>query len=173
MKKISGFLLILLISGSVYSQEDPEFKKGYILHARVHNGMITTFHRSPEPFIAGLQFVPQYTIIPAKLRAGIVAGGFYTNQQIQALAGPTFSYKLKTFHAGPFGTAGNLQVNLDHLWGTDQQILFGGGIHLDLLNRVTLGLSVHRDYNLSNWWMQTAVGFRISGIKKTPEPFNQ
>lgn len=176
MKKKTGICLLLsylLFIGSLIAQDDPEFPKGSIIYFRLHNGMITTFHSPPDQYVAGVQLVPQITIIPSKLRAGVIAGGFYANKKLQAALGPTLSWKLKSFNAGVFGTAGNLHLSLDHLWGTDKQRLAGGGLNLDLLNKLTLSITTHRDYNLNTWWIQTAMGIRISRKKSTPEPFNQ
>jgi len=99
-------------------------------------------------------------------------GGFYAAKKIDAQFGPTLSYKLKTFNANPFGSAANLHVSVDHIWGTDKQKLIGGGLHIDLLNKLVLGITAHKDYENKTWWLQTGIGIRISKIKKTPEPFN-
>jgi len=64
-----------------------------------------------------------------------------------------------------------LHINLDHLWGTDSQHLAGGGINLDLLNKLIVSLSAHRDYKLANWWIQTGIAFRISKTKQPKETF--
>jgi hypothetical protein len=174
MLKVAAFtILSFFFIKPSSSAQDPEFAKGFVMHLRWHNGMVTNFHSQPDLYVAGLQVVPQVTVIPAKLRIGAVAGAFYTNKNVDALFGPTLSYKLKTFNAGPFGSAANIHITVDHLWGTNKQQLFGGGLHLDLLNKLTLGITSHRDYKLSNWWLQTAVGIRISKIKTTTEPFNQ
>lgn len=154
------------------AQDDPEFPQGFIMHAKLHNGAVTNFHRGADLYIAGLQIIPQWGIVPQKLRLGLIAGGFYGNKRFDAQVGPTISYKLKTFNADPFGSAANLHLTADHIWGTDKQKLAGGGLHLDLLNMLVLGITVHKDYEYHTWWLQTAVGLRISKIKKTKEPFN-
>jgi hypothetical protein len=166
-------LPLICIAITAYSQDDPEFPKGFVIHAKLHNGLITNFHQGVDLYTGGLQVIPQFGIIPQKLRAGIIAGGFYANKRWDAQFGPTISVKLKTFNAGPFGSAANLHLTADHLWGTDKQKLAGGGIHVDLLNKLVLGLTAHRDYEYNIWWLQTALGIRISKIKKTREPFNE
>jgi hypothetical protein len=85
--------------------------------------------------------------------------------------GPTISYKIIEFKGGHFGSLGNLHISLDHLWGTDKQRLVGGGINLDLLNKLVVSLSAHRDYKLSNWWIQSGIAFRISKVKQPKETF--
>lgn len=163
---------LLILNNNSFSQDDPEFPKGFIMHAKLHNGMITTFHAGADLFVGGFQLIPQFTIVPQKLRAGVIAGVFYASQQWQAAAGPTLSLKLKTINAGAFGSAANIHLTLDHLWGTRKQQMLGGGIHLDLLNKLTLGPTVHRDYKLNTWWFQFALGLRISKKEKVTEPFN-
>lgn len=159
-------------AAALYAQ-DPEFREGFILHGRMQHGLITQFKSGTEPYAGSLQLIPQATIIPGLIRGGIIAGAFYTNQVLSGIAGPTVSVKIKTFYAGDFGSAANLHLSADHLWGTNDQRLLGGGIHLDLLNKITIGISSHRDYRLNNWLFQTALGFRLSKIRVIPEPFNQ
>lgn len=152
--------------------QDPEFpKKEFIMHLRVHSGMVTNFKSSaPDLYIGGVQLVPQFTVVENLLRAGVVAGGFYTSKKIQALVGPTVSIKLKTFSLKNFGSGGNINLSVDHLWGTGKQRLIGGAINADILNLIVIGASLHRDYNLNSWWLQGTVALRISKLKKIPHP---
>ena len=175
MRKKSAVLLLFLICYRFVSiaQNDPEFPKGYIMHLKIHNGAVTGFNRYPDLYVGGLQMVPQVTVVPGLLRAGAVAGAFYGDKKVQGLFGPTVSVKLKTIPAGIFGSAGNIHLSLDHLWGTDRQRLIGGGLHADILNRVVVGITAHRDYNLNTWWIQQATGIRISKKHIPVPPFNQ
>ena len=83
-----------------------------------------------------------------------------------------FRLQLKTFNANlqgaNVGSFGNLNLLVDHLWGTGKQRLLGGGIILDAGNLVTFGLTAHRDYGLNNWWFQSEVAIRISKKRKNP-----
>lgn len=165
---LTGCLLAISVLAAA---QDPEFPKNeFIMHLRWHNGMITSFNSSPDLFVGGLQLVPQWTVIENHVRVGFVGGGFYANKKLQALAGPTISVKLKTFSLKNFGSGGNINLSFDHWWGTNQQRLLGGALNVDLLNFIVLGMSVHRDYHLSSWWLQGTVGFRISKVKKIPHP---
>ena len=159
---------LLGMSVMASSQEFP--KNEFVLHLRLHNGMITNFKSSPDLYTGGLQLIPQYTIVENLLRAGIIGGVFYTGKKLQGEAGPTVSFKLKTIALKSFGSGGNINLSLDHLWGTEQQRLLGGGLNIDLLNFIIVGISIHRDYNLNNWWLQASIGARISKVKKTPHP---
>lgn len=135
--------------------------------------MVTNFKSAPDLYVGGLQLVPQVTVVEHLLRVGVIADGFYTNKKIQAAAGPTLSLKVTTINAGIYGSAANLNINFDHLWGTGHQQLLGGGITADLGNLITIGLTAHRDYHFNTWWFQSAAGIRISKKKKIAEPFNQ
>ena len=106
-----------------------------------------------------------------KLRGGVIFGGFYSYSEINGLIGPTLSLKLTELQGGHFGSLGNLHLNVDHLWGTDKQRLAGAGINLDLLNKLVVSLTAHRDYKWDQWWIQTGIAFRISKVKKPKETF--
>jgi hypothetical protein len=166
-------LIIFFCGFAAYcpAQTDPEFPKGFIIYAKLHNGMVTNFSSAPDLYVGGLQIVPQYTVVPNLLRAGLVAGGFYENKKIQGEFGPSLSFKLKTFnanlHGARVGSFGNLNLLIDHLWGTGKQRLFGGGLILDAGNIISFGLTAHRDYQFNNWWFQSEIAVRISKKKKT------
>lgn len=175
MKKFLALvsLSFLLSLNICFSQSDPEFPKGFIMHLKLHNGMVTNFKSAPDLYVGGLQLVPQVTVIAHLLRVGAIADGLYTNKKIQGAAGPTVSLKITTINADVYGSVANLNLNVDHLWGSDHQRLLGGGITADLGNLITISLTAHRDYHLNSWWFQGATGIRISKKKKITEPFNQ
>ena len=173
MKFVTPILMFCLFSFTATAQSDPEFPKEFIMHVKLHNGMVSDFGSTPDLYVGGIQLIPQYTFVEHKIRGGAIADVYYTGKKIQAAFGPTISFKLKTIHAAPFGSAGNIHLSLDHLWGTNKERLVGGAINIDIANKLVLGLSVHRDYNLNTWWLQNTLGIRISKVKKTPEPFNQ
>ncbi len=169
MKLLVPPLLGCILSFQLFAQTDTEFPKEFIMHVKLHNGMVTNFTNAPDVYIGGIQLIPQYTFVPTKLRGGIIGDVYYTGKKIQAAVGPTISFKLKTFKAAPFGSVGNLNINIDHLWGTNKERLFGGGMNVDLGNKIVIGLSAHRDYNLNTWWLQNTLAIRISKIKKLPQ----
>lgn len=167
VKKIPVFLLFVW---PFCAMAQTEFPKEFIAHVRLSTGLISA-PSAPELFVGSLQVIPQYTVIPYQLRGGLIAGGFYTARRVRGLFGPTISYKLADFKGGYFGSLGNLHLNVDHLWGTGHQRLLGGGLGLDLLNKIVVGLSVHRDYRLADWWLGSSIAFRLSAIKKVKENF--
>lgn len=169
--KFYSFALVFLgFAAYCPAQSDPEFSKGFIVYAKLHNGLTTDFTSGPDLYVGGLQFAPQYTVIPNFLRAGIIVGGFYENKKIQGDFGPSLSLKLKTFNVNlkgaGIGSLGNLNLLVNHLWGTGKQRLLGGGLILDAGNIITFGLTAHRDYRQNNWWLQSEVAIRISKKRK-------
>jgi len=164
---LAVFMCILLLPLS--AQTDTEFPKEFIMHLKLHNGMVTNFSGIPDQYAGGIQLIPQYTLVTHKIRGGIIANGYYTGKKLQAALGPTLSFKLKTIRLAPFGSGGNIHLNIDHLWGTNKERLLGGGINIDLGNKIVLGLTAHRDYNLNSWWFQNTLGIRISKVKKLTE----
>ncbi len=169
---LPSLLAVIIVFNQCYSQADPEFPKGFIMHLKLHNGMITNFKSDPDLYVGGIQIVPQMAIVEHLLRGGIIVDGFYTDKKLQAAFGPTISLKVKTFNAGVFGSAANLNLSFDHLWGTEKQKLVGGGINADLGNIIVIALTAHYDYEFCNWWFQNSIGIRISKKKKIVEPFN-
>ncbi len=160
-------MLVLLATGSVRAYSQTEFPKETIVHVRLHSGMVSNPQTGSPLFVGGLQVIPQVTLVPGRLRGGLSAGGFYSAKQVEGSFGPTVSLLLRSFKGGFFGTLGNVHLNADHLWGTGRQRLAGGGLNLDLLNKLVVGLSAHRDYRLNNWWVQSGIAIRIS---KAPVP---
>jgi hypothetical protein len=177
MKCITNKALLFCISCFFmqhgFAQKDTEFPKGFIMHAKLHNGMITNFKAGADLYVGGIQLVPQFTVVEHKMRAGIVAGAFYSGKVVDGQFGINTSVKLKTIKALVFGSAANVNLSAEHLWGTGKQKLVGGGINLDLLNLLVLSLTTHRDYEFKSWWLQTSIGIRISKKKKMREPFNE
>ncbi len=166
MKTAIVAILFVLSSFRVLAQ-DPEFPKEFIMHLNLQSGIVTSFNNAPELYTGGVQLIPQYTFVINLLRGGAIAEAFYTNKNLQGAIGPTLSIKLMTLYAGKFGSIGNINLSFDHLWGTGREHLLGGGINLDLANKFILGLSLQRDYNLHNWWIQSGLAFKISKTKKT------
>ncbi|MEJ7912772.1 MAG: hypothetical protein WKF70_06435 [Chitinophagaceae bacterium] len=164
-------LLACLYLANTKATAQTEFPKEFIAHVRLHSGLATAPAAGPDLFVGGLQLVAQVTILPYQIRGGLAGGGFYTNNRIDGSLGPTVSLKIKEFKGGHFGSLGNLHLNLDHFWGTGSQRLAGGGLNLDLLNKLVVSITAHRDYRLTQWWVQSGIAFRISKVKQPKETF--
>ena len=164
-------LLLWVVFFSPSASAQTEFPKEFIAHLRLHSGMVSHPATGSPLFLGGLQVIPQVTLVPGSLRGGLAAGAFYSAKHLEGSVGPTVSLLLKDFKAGFFGTLGNLHLNADHLWGTGGQRLLGGGLNLDVLNKLVVGLSAHRDYRLNNWWIQSGIAVRLSKTRVPKETF--
>jgi hypothetical protein len=180
MQNLSCFRLILpillIFCLNTYSQENPddtEFRKGWATYLKLDNGLISNFHLSPDLYVGGLQINPQVTVIEHKLRIGATAGIVYANKKIAGLLGPSIAFKLKSLNLKNLAGLANLQLIAEHNWGTERQRLIGGGIGLELLQKAMLIFTVHRDYKLNTWWLQTHVGIRLKKNKNKEPEFNQ
>ncbi len=165
-------LLGLLSLGNFSFCQDPEFpRKEFIMHAKLHSGVVTNFKGNiPDTYVGGIELTPQYTLAENLLRGGLVLDGYYSGKKLQASIGPTLSFKLTSIQLKKFGSGGNIHVSFDHRWGTGGQRLLGGGLHVDLLNFIVAGVSVHRDYRLNSWLLQSGFGIRLSKVKQPPHP---
>ena len=68
-------MLLISVASNVAAQ-DPEFAKGFIMHLRLHNGMVTNFnHYSPDQYVGGIQLFPQITLVENKFRGGVLVAG--------------------------------------------------------------------------------------------------
>jgi hypothetical protein len=170
--KLKLVSLLVLFTATASAQTDTEFPKGFIMYLKLNNGLVTQFNSSPDLYTGGLHLLPEFTVAEHLLRVGANLGAFYTDKKVQGFAGPLLSLKLKTIKAKEFGSLGNINLTVEHLWGTGEQRLLGAGINIDLLNKLVISLSAHRDYNLNTWWFQNGIAFRISKKKKVEEPFN-
>ncbi|MEP7374423.1 MAG: hypothetical protein ABI675_13600 [Chitinophagaceae bacterium] len=170
------FPILLLFCRTAYSQQNPddtEFRKGWATYLKLDNGFISNFHSSPDLYSGGVQINPQVTIIEHKLRVGAMAGLVYANKKVAGLFGPAVAFKVKSFNLKNLAGLANLQLIAEHNWGTEKQRLAGGGIGLELLQKAMLIFTVHRDYNLNAWWLQTHVGIRLKREKNKEPEFNQ
>jgi hypothetical protein len=162
-------LLLCYLSAMAQNPDDTEFRKGSVTYLKLTNGVITNFHSSPDMYAGGILLNHQVTIIQHKLRAGANAGFVYANKEFSGLLGPSVSFKLSSINLKNLAGLANLHLVGEHLWGTDKQRLAGGGIGLELLQKILFQLTAHRDYRLNNWWIQTHLGIRL-GKKKAVVP---
>jgi len=168
-------MLVLLLSGArLLAQSAPtaEFPKGFVATINLQQGVVSTLKSPPDHYQIGLNFNPQYTIIPSRLRIGVLAAGIYTQGRWTAQAGPNVALRLCDMTAGVFGSVLNLQLVAGHYWGAYKQKLAGGGLQLEIAQAFTLGITTYRDYGNDQWWMQSTLGINILGFKrKSSDPF--
>jgi hypothetical protein len=150
-----------------FAQDDPEFPKGYVFYVEGHHGLSTNFKgSSPDIFVSGLRANPQITVVTHLLRLGGAANLIFTNKTFYGVFGPTVNYKIKTLNVKSMGSILNLQLQAEHLWGTDKQRLIGGGLKAEAGQLILLGFMLHRDYNLNYWWFQGGLGINLKKKKK-------
>jgi len=163
----------LNIKATSQNPDDTEFKKGWIFYLKLDNGVVSNFHSAPDLFTGGMLLNPQVTLIENKFRIGVNTGFAYTGKKINGLIGPTLAFKIKTFNLKNLGSMANLQLIAEHNWGSEKQRLVGGGVGFEVLQKILLILTTHRDYKLKNWWIQWHLGINLKKNRnKTPE-FNQ
>lgn len=172
MKKIFSLLLTGFSLCALAQQPPTEFTKGMVLNLELLQGF-TKAKSSPEFYLADLRLSPQWTIAPGVLRAGITGGMFYNNSNISGFGGPNLALNLKTVNAGQMGSLLNLQLVLEHLWGTDKQRLLGGGFRTEIGKKLLLSILTHRDYRLDYWNLEFGVGINFLRTKSsTPNIVN-
>lgn len=150
-----------------------EFPREWAGYLRLQSGLISQTRPAAALFTGGVQGIVLYGFWPHRMRGGLVAGGYYAAGNVDGMLGPTVSVLVKDLGPKYFGSVGNIHVSGEYLFTTTKTRLLGGGVHLDLLNRLMLGLTAHRDWDQRQWWVQTAIAFRLTNPRLTKETFPQ
>ncbi|MEP6713297.1 MAG: hypothetical protein ABJA37_12805 [Ferruginibacter sp.] len=173
---IQSLTLILFtcfsFSAPAQKKNDTEFQKGFIVLLKVNNGFVTNFHSAPDLYTGGLGLNPQVTAIEHCLRLGANAGFAYTNKKFSGLFGPMAALKIKNFDLKNLAGLANLQLIAEANWGTDKQQMAGGGLGLEILQKLQLNFTAQRDYNLNSWWLQVHIGLQLNKKKIPADEFN-
>lgn len=171
MKRIISLLTgALLVCTTVRSYAQSEFAKGWTFPLELSQGTVTAFNSAPDLYLASLSLSPQLTLVPGRLRAGVIAGGAFTNKRIYGIGGGRLSLML---WGGPKvieSTIMNAQLVAEHIWGTKDQRLAGGGLAVEIGTMATLSIKAHRDYMLNNWWLSGTIGVHLFRKKIAPPP---
>ena len=165
--KIPLLFLTLIFTLRTFAQTDPEFSRGAILYLSAHQGVNTAFNASPDHYIGGMDLTTQFAIIPGHLRLGAGGGFVFTNKNISGLAGPRLAWKLKTFQLKPAGSVLNLQLQAEHLWGTDDEKLVGGLLGIELFKTLSFMVMAHREFHWDRWWFRAGLGWNLLHKKRT------
>lgn len=160
--------MILFLSITAAAQE---FPKGWVFPLELGQGAATTFTNAPDQYLGTLSFIPQYTVIKGRLRAGAAGGGAYTNKRFYGTAGPHLALMLTDKPKLFFSTLLNVQLVAEHLWGTGQQRLAGGGLTAEVGQLAAFSLKAHRDYHLNAWWLQACLAVNLFSKKPSDNPF--
>ena len=166
MRKAVGIFVFTLMILCAAAQNNPEFPRGAVLYLQAKDGMVTRFSPSPELFVASLGINPQVTVVPGYLRVGGTAEGDYTSKKVEGLFGPNIAVRLATLSAKNLGSILNLQLQLDHLWGTNSRRLIGGSLQTEIGQAFQIIISAHRDYGYNTWWFRGGIGYNIIRKKR-------
>ncbi|WP_018627159.1 hypothetical protein [Niabella aurantiaca] len=167
-------LVLLFPSANAQKKQITEFTKGGILLLKLDNGFTTGFRTAtPDLYSGGVALSPQVTVIADRLRLGANAGIVYNNKKLSGLFGPAAALKLADLRTKrPMALAfGNLQLLAEANWGTHQQRMAGGGIGLELLQKIQLGVTAQRDYHLNSWWFRSFIAYQFNKAKKVKHQF--
>ncbi len=148
-----------------------EFPKGWVFPLTLGQGAVTAFNHTPDLYLGTLSFSPQYTLVPGRLRAGITAGGAYTNKRIYGIGGPQLALLLTDKPKILSSTVLNVQLVVEQLWGTKEQRLAGGGLAIEVGQLAVFSLKALRDYHMNAWWLAGSVGVNLFGKKPKENPF--
>lgn len=163
----------MLMVGLARPAQAQDMPKGFDVTAELGQG----FHHprgEDALYLATLQVVPQVTVVPGRLRAGLVLGAFYPGTHLGGLAGGRAT--LKVLQGPPFLLAGSFHVNLQGeylpaVWtgaNTWRQWV-GGGIGLETSNLLSLAIRVHRDFRTPATYGQLVVAVNLR-YKRTLPP---
>ena len=164
----------LVAGGSLLAREAPaqDMPKGLALMVEAGQGFRHQAS-SDDRYLATLQLVPQFTVVPGRLRAGLVLGGFYPGTGLGALAGGRLTVRVA--QGPPLLLASSFQVHLlaEYLPvvrpgdGTRRQWV-GGGIGIETSDLLSLAVKLHRDFQSPATYGQLAVALNLLHKKTLP-----
>ncbi len=168
MKRFCCHLLALaglLFPALAWAQADDyqEFSKRAVLPLEAAMG----FSSQKSQALFSAQVSPQATVVLHHLRLGATLGAAYTADRWVGYAGPKAALLLTDKLQVKVGSLpdgirlANLHLFAEHLWGSDNVRLLGGGITLEILQSASLTLKVHRDYGHQSTWGQLGIGYNF------------
>jgi hypothetical protein len=163
MQPLGLSLICLFIPLTLFAQE---FPKGWIYGLEVQQGLKTTFDSKPDLFAATAGAQIQYAIWPSRMRIGGAISGVMTDKKVGYLVGPRLAILLT---AGPqmLGSSLlNVHLQAEHLWGSWNTRLTGGGPAIEIGQRLTISGKVFYDYKGSSWWFLGGLGYTFSKPEK-------
>jgi hypothetical protein len=164
------YFSLLCLGAKPLTARAQEFPRGFAGYLEAHEGLSTNFKGTPDLYVGGLQFRPQYTVVPNVLRVGATAGLIYSATHVDGLLGPSLALKLFAFQVDPFGSIANIQLQADYWWSTRGRQYLGAGPKVELGMLLMIGLTVHRDFQDNAWLFQATVGYNLLHKKKAATP---
>lgn len=150
-------------------QGETEFPKGWRFPLELSQGPIA---RSGT-YAGWLSIGAMRTVVPGRLRVGVVAAPALIGREAQAIGGVRIAWRARTLDVANMGSWGNVQVVGEHLWTTDGIGLAGGGFTVEAAELVLVGLKAYWSYDADNdrhpAWLQFSIGLNILKGKPAPE----
>jgi hypothetical protein len=153
-----------------------DIPKGYDLMAEFGQGFSRP-RGDKTLYLATLQLVPQVTLVPEKLRAGLVLGALYPGTGLGVLAGGRLTWKIA--QGPPVLLARSFHVNLQGEYlplvrsGPDAwRQWVGAGIGLETSNLLGVSVRVHRDFRTPATYGQLALAFNFRYKRTLPPNLN-
>ncbi|MBO9619361.1 MAG: hypothetical protein J7539_10035 [Niabella sp.] len=174
-KTIALLALFAIVTFSTAAQHKQitEFTKGGILLIKLDNGFTSGLKSyTPDLYTGGLTANPQLTVVPDVLRLGVNAGVAYNDKRFSGLFGPMAALKLTDIKTKNYGSLANIHLIAEANWGTNHQQMAGGGVGIELLQKLQVGATVQRDYHLNNWWFRSFIAYQLNFRKKIVNEFN-
>ncbi|OUJ74844.1 hypothetical protein BXP70_08820 [Hymenobacter crusticola] len=120
----------------------------------------------PERYLATAQFVPQWTLVPGRLRVGVPVGAFHPGYQLGGLAGSRLT--LKVFQGPPVLLASSFHLHilaeylpLVYTPTEHWRQLVGAGVGLETSNLLGIVLKLHRDVRTPTIYGQLALTYNL------------
>lgn len=169
-----GLLLSLSLPPALaWAQEMP---KGFSLPIELGQGFV---HRpaGPNLYLATLQLAPQWTLLPGRLRGGLVLGAFYPGRGVGGLVGGRLT--VNVLNGPPVLLASSFHVHLlaEYLpavrtpgEGGHWRQWAGGGVGLETSNLLGLALKLHRDFQTPATYGQLALTLNLRYRTTVPPP---
>ncbi len=162
MMRARWLLWLLLVPALARTQEIP---KGPSLLVELGQGLNRP-RGGPELYLATVQLVPQWTLVPGHLRAGVVLGAFHPGYRAGGLAGGRVT--LKVLQGPPIMLANSFHVHLlgeylPAVWSSSEkwQQWVGAGVGLEEANLLGLALKVHRSFPAGTVYARLDLTFNL------------
>jgi hypothetical protein len=140
-----------------------QFADGWCFPFELSQGIHT-----PTGYVGSAQFTPSVTIVKKYVRLGASVGTLFNGHQFDFIGGPKIIIKLKEV-LPLISKSPNASVYcfVEHLWGTNNYKLIGGGLGLDVFENFVFSVKAHYDYEYKSVLIQTGIGINLFRKKES------